>query len=74
MMWVLIQKTGKLMPVDPEPVQDGNIVLEERAPGMDPLGTVYANPNAVPIEATQRYVSHFVTCPNADKHRKRKRR
>ena len=59
-LWVWTP-TGRRMPVDPEPVENGNLIIEyppNRGPQVryvDPgLGT---------------HVSHFVTCPDADDHR-----
>jgi len=63
-VWVRT-RAGKRMPVDPEPVEGGNIILSERD---------HATPLAVYVEAdpgVMRHVSHFATCPNADQHRKR---
>lgn len=58
---------GKWMPVDVEPRADGNLSLTEAEP----------IPQVVVIKAGQdvdgpRYVSHFVTCPNAARHRSRR--
>lgn len=55
-------KKGKRMPIDAEPNHLGNISLQ---------GTTvrFVTPDANTLG--QRYVSHFVTCPNADKHRLR---
>lgn len=54
--------TGKLIPLDVEPVVDGNVVLQtvsgELEAVVDPLGD------------PPRYKSHFVTCPNAKQHRR----
>lgn len=49
--------TGKSIPVDAEPVRDGNLVFEGKlAVTFQPL-----------IHGEQdRYVSHFATCPQAD--------
>ena len=47
--------TGKSMPLDAEPVPDGNIVLHE--------GVAY-------VTGTGDRKSHFATCPNAARHRR----
>lgn len=55
-----VTPTGKAMPVDPDPVDNGNLVLD-----------VDARPVSVrPPELTDdpegpRHVSHFATCPDA---------
>jgi hypothetical protein len=46
------------MPVDPEPVAEGNVVL------VDGLAVVGG-------EGEPRYTSHFATCPDAKRWRKR---
>lgn len=55
---------GKRMPIDPEPVVGGNLVVRERI-GQVPLA-FYTKPDP----QTPRYVSHFVTCPQRNKWRK----
>ena len=55
--------SGKKIPIDPEPVPSGNIMLECHGA----LATVVA-----PRPDVKRHVSHFATCPNASSHRKRK--
>jgi hypothetical protein len=59
-------KSGKLMPVDLEPVEGGNIELTEDG---DVLLATYVKPNSHPFQ--DRFVSHFSTCPNAATHRKK---
>lgn len=52
---------GKWIPLDAEPVSDGNVVVRE-TDGV---------PEAVVVAKTAgRYVSHFATCPNAKGHRR----
>jgi hypothetical protein len=58
---------GKFMPVDVEPVSDGNLILI----ATDPI------PHVTVIKAGQtvdvpRYVSHFATCPHAAQHRRKR--
>lgn len=61
---------GKHMPVDPDPVLGGNLLADTRR------GTVEVVHEQARIDAEERgeplYVSHFVTCPNADEHRQRR--
>jgi hypothetical protein len=57
------------MPVDADPVDDGNLTLVYPSPGATPIA-VHADPGATLIGDPPRYRSHFATCPNADQHRK----
>jgi hypothetical protein len=63
-IWTETEK-GKKMPVDAEPALNGNIDLWTSG---DKVTAAYTAMDA----GTKRYISHFVTCPNADKHRKPK--
>ena len=54
------------MPLDPEPVEEGNIVLRE-LDQPTPLALAVP-PAAFPDEP--RYLSHFATCPDAARHRR----
>lgn len=65
-IWAVTDK-GVAIPVDPSPAVDGNIVLERRefaAP------RAHMAKKADRVGRTDLYVSHFATCPNADRHRK----
>jgi hypothetical protein len=82
-VWALTER-GKRMPVDAEPVEDGNVLLSHRGwPGAAPVAIVQG-----PLEIEQLriqhertpqqgplrlFTSHFATCPDADQHRKGKR-
>lgn len=55
--WVRTPK-GKLMPIDVEP--EKRITLEKNPEGPEPL-----------MVMVDTYTSHFATCPDANKHRKR---
>lgn len=55
------------MPIDAEPVDNGNITLTRDGCCIVHGGTMFDNP-----PAGRRYVSHFATCPNARSHRKKK--
>lgn len=62
-VWVHTE-AGKRMPIDPEPVDGGNLILDRRD---GPRVTVATEGNLPPCG----YVSHFATCPQAGKWRKR---
>lgn len=80
-VWAINDTTGRLMPLDALPVDDGNVILtgRERAHtsgevfpechvfGSHPtFGDHEFNPDA------PRRKSHFATCPEADAHRRTK--
>lgn len=65
---------GRAMPLDAEPVPDGNVVYTGRDVRNDrgvarPEVRVEAQPPMFD-DGQPRYVSHFATCPNADQWRK----
>lgn len=53
---------GKPMPLDFEPVSNGNVVVRHGRAII--AGMTILEPNEL------RYVSHFATCPNAASHRR----
>jgi hypothetical protein len=59
-----VTDAGRAMPVDAEPVEDGNLILE--------YPTLAGAPRLVrTVEAgTGTHVSHFATCPDAAQHRR----
>lgn len=64
-VWVITEK-GKRMPLDKEPVPNGNIIVLNN-------GIAHFLLKDEPVKPeTKRYVSHFATCPNAGQHRKGK--
>lgn len=70
-IWVESDRSGKPMPLDPEPVPFGNIRVIER-PGQNRVGRVLTLDELALIDETDEllYLSHFATCPNAHAHRK----
>jgi hypothetical protein len=68
-VWVVTAASGTSMPVDPDPVPDGNLELIDAGPGQQPRAVV-VDPGQLSLDGAPRYVSHFVTCPQADQHRK----
>ena len=67
-LWARSAKTNALMPIDPDPVENGNIVLSA-----DGLATTLSGDLWETMHSGLRYISHFATCPNAKEHRKRTR-
>jgi hypothetical protein len=67
MLWVVTDK-GRRMPLDPEPVRDGNVVFTGEYDDDVPR-VRYLHRDEAPDVPT--YKSHFATCPNADAHRRR---
>lgn len=66
--WVVTDK-GKLMPLDPDPRDDGNIVFTGRwrssKAGRAPE-VRYETADELPgLEQPARYASHFATCPQS---------
>lgn len=65
--WVVSATSGVAMPLDAAPCADGNIVVSG--------GKAHVlNRSLFAAEApeTPRYKSHFATCPNAAKHRRKR--
>jgi hypothetical protein len=56
---------GKNMPVDPEPVPHGNLILIDPIPGDDSYLAVNKSASDQP-----GYTSHFATCPDAGQFRR----
>lgn len=76
--WAITHR-GRYIPLDPHPADDGNIELLDDVIPTD-KGALHrarvhgASPQlelAVEIPAGERFVSHFVTCPDADRFRRR---
>ena len=67
MLWVTMHPSGKPNPLDPTPVEWGNIEVR------DGLQTTSKYGRVVPQGEREGklYTSHFATCPNAGEHRKR---
>jgi hypothetical protein len=71
--WVRFQHTGKLVPLDPAPRDDGNIVRTgerswtRHSTEVDVVRLLNMAEPALPgIYPPERYVTHFTTCPDAD--------
>jgi hypothetical protein len=72
-----VTENRRRMPVDAEPVVDGNILLEHRGyVGDPPIARIVdaderADLQRLSPEPLVLFVSHFATCPNAAQHRRR---
>jgi hypothetical protein len=66
-----VTAAGKRMPVDAEPVDGGNVLLDQRQD--PPLATVVGKQVQAGLfgDDGPRFASHYVTCPDADQWRKR---
>lgn len=67
--WV-VTKAGKNMPVDPEYVDWND--AEDRMVLVTDQGNVYTVDHNKNYSSVRGRISHFASCPNADKHRKGK--
>jgi len=63
-----VTAAGKLMPIDPEPVEGGNLELIGERNGR-PL-VRYRQPSLLEPPDGPRYRSHFASCPHAGQHRR----
>lgn len=81
--WAVSEASGKRIPLDPEPSEDGNIVETGRTHPTGVAMVRYLKKSQQPAMANllalatggpelpaPRYVTHFATCPNAEQHRK----
>lgn len=77
-IWWAHTTAGRLIPVDSEPVDDGNVVATGRQTQQSTVSNAIVTRPEVKVEEPGlfpddrlRYVAHFATCPNADEWRKR---
>jgi hypothetical protein len=77
-VFAVTEPGGSWNPLDPDPVEDGNVELAGRVPddernaGRIRCRTLSREEVAqIPLVPTPRYRSHFSTCPQASKWRKR---
>ncbi len=62
-VWCVSEATGNRMPVDADPVAGGNLRMTR-----NPIPSVHVEPQLSLFDDDDdqlRYVSHFVTCPDA---------
>lgn len=67
-MWA-ISAAGKNIPLDPEPNVNGNLIRVSSTDGGQIVFKAFAYKPDL-HEGSKRYLSHFVTCPNAAQHRR----
>lgn len=69
MFWARSASTDRPIPIDAEPAPDrGNVYLDDQG-----RAVAFDRRDGVPQDALGRplYVSHFATCPDAARHRKK---
>lgn len=71
MLWARTAATGSLIPLDPDPVPDGNLILADGLASAYVLDTTLFETPPPPAPPGKRYKSHFATCPFAGKHLKK---
>ena len=70
-VWVKTD-SGKRMPVDAEPSEDGNVFVADDGPlRTGCLVIVLGQPDLL-TDPDVRHKSHFATCPDADSHRSKR--
>jgi len=67
-----VSREGNRMPINPDPVVNGNVILTERSGNQPPIATVLkkSQQDDLLLALEPRYVSHFATCPQSKQWRK----
>lgn len=65
-IWWAFTKNGNRIPLDAQPVPDGNLVVSLR----EGSRTYVRHVADGEVPAADRYVTHFATCPHARGHRR----
>lgn len=68
-IWAETEK-GRRMPLDAQPVMGGNIFLQRR-PHQEPLAIYKTAEERAQMQSSEFFVSHFVTCLQSQKWRKK---
>ena len=68
MIWCLTEQ-GRKMPIDPDPVEGGNVIKLWIDPDGNKVIRVLGKGETTETPR-KRYVSHFATCPDSDQHRR----
>jgi len=71
-LWAKTEQ-GHKIPIDEGPTLDGNIAIQPTDDRKGWLAFVAGPLEAVPGSSSIRRKSHFATCPNAAKHRRKSR-
>lgn len=69
-IWV-VTENGTRMPLDPEPSSDG-MYVKLRVDGNGDKVVHFVKRTEMEANTKMLYTTHFVTCPDADKHRKKR--
>lgn len=73
-VWAVVRASGKRIPLDPEPRGDGNLAVigatDTGVPAITYLRGGTPPMGDDPVDA-DRFATHFATCPNAARHRRR---
>lgn len=83
-IWFGRTAKGRRMPLDPAPLETGNVIVDDDMKLLEKMAAGYEGdappPDGAPIRVltkgevvgpdVPRYVSHFATCPKADRHRR----
>lgn len=72
-VWAVTGAKGNRMPLDPDPVDDGNIWIIDHPAHLAPVIGVALHHADIPADI-ETYVSHFVTCPDRDSWRRKKKK
>lgn len=67
--WARNVVTNKGLPLDPDPVENGNLVLVDMGSDSEELTVRYVK-RGEDVGNAQRYQTHFVSCPDADNWRR----
>lgn len=70
-MWA-VTPNGQTIPVDVDPVEDGNLFITRQGDVTEAVSCSTNDPRAKRGRAQgwDQYKSHFATCPDADQHRR----
>lgn len=66
--WIITRATGAHMPIDPTPIERGNVICQVDADGVI-RGVVRAPSDTSPRPPGIAYMPHFVTCTVLARHR-----
>jgi hypothetical protein len=69
-LWVEWAKSGKKMPIDVTPSDDGDVAVTYRKAENKLIASKAAQLTDEELRGRNLYLSHFSTCPNAGEHRR----